>query len=162
MSWFFAFTPALSLAGASLAIGQEPCRPNASFWQPPGWVFLIAWFAFAVTTGVSGYYLPQDETAYADFLALVLLLGLGYVISDRYCDSTVSMLYTGLTLLVAILLWNRLNELANAGNHDALLARNWLWPLIIWLILATLYTIIAASSRYAYMQGGKGKGRKHK
>ena len=159
MSWFLAATPALALYGSGLAIGDVPCKPEPFVWQPPGYVFLIVWTFLAVSTGITAYNLPMDNDAIAAFTALILLLGLGYVVNNTMCTSTFALFYLLATVIASVFLWTRLNKLASDGDGNAPRARDWLWPLIGWLLAALLYTILAAGYSYYYgVRGGK-KGR---
>jgi len=149
MSWVYALAPAVNLAFASYALNYETCTPTPLVWQPPGEIFSLAWTALAVTTGVTGYKLGEidDVTANNWFITLVFLLGPGYVVSNIMCNQLSSFIYVSLTFATVLGFLLHLNKLAGDGStdaqHKAVIARNYLIPLLVWVSFAYLLTIMA-------------------
>lgn len=153
MSWVYALAPAVNLYFASYALNYETCTPMPETWRPSGEIFQLVWAALAVTTGVSAYNIAalNDLTSNNWFIALLFLLGPGYVVSNIMCNQLSTFVYVTLTFLVSLGLLLHLTKLAGTNSteaeHKALLARNWLIPLQVWLGFAWLLTVIALGAK---------------
>lgn len=133
----FAALPALNLffSGADI-----PC---SSGWQPPGWVFGVAWSLLAATTGGSGALLldSDDNLAIGAFALLCFLLGPAWAASTRLCSSYITLAAVYATLVCTIFLFLRLRTLAvqSSKNRSQSNIASWLLlPLVCWLGFAAL------------------------
>ena len=135
MSWVYAALPALNLffSGA-----QIPCKVG---WQPPGWVFGVAWTSLAVTTGGSGalLYTVNDDLANAFFLILCFMLGPGWAASVEKCNSFITAASVYATLIAALVLFIRTMYLrvhSSKARTEAAISSWLLLPLVGWLTFA--------------------------
>ena len=133
MSYVSAILPAASLFLAKV----KRCRPQPFVWQPPGYVFVVAWTLLAATTGVSGVYIYNVNDHYSTtlFWATCWLLGNGWVLSNRICNQYFNFFYGALLLTVTCLL---ANHVAKSQDKHGKKARDWLIPLIVWECFAVL------------------------
>lgn len=147
MSWVYAILPAINL----FLSGSEICRPLPFTWQPPGWVFALAWTALSITSGFSGYYiyLINDSIATAAFILLCWFLGIGWALSNKVCNQFITAADVYTTLILSIILFIRLRQLATKGDKKSTSNyASWLiLPLLIWLGFAQGLSLLAVYAK---------------
>ena len=146
MSWVYASLPAINL----FLSGAEVCRPRPFVYQPPGWVFGLAWGTLSITSGFAGYwiYLLNDPIATSCFILLCWLFGIGWALANKVCNQYITVLDVYATLLTSIILFVRLRWLAHNAEpklrQTANLASWFILPLLIWLGFAQSLSLWAA------------------
>lgn len=144
MSIVYGLLPASSLAYSV----PYRCVPDPKTWVPSEKVRGAIWILLAITTGISGIelYKINDQEASTIYIALVFFFGTGWAIANRLCNQYSNLLYVILLLFTTLWLYHRLGEFTNTSK-SAKSARNWLWPLLLWLGFSTILSSIALGAK---------------